>query len=154
MLDTFSGFPFFNLEEMHLIGHGIAHHLFDLSAVTLRGDTKHVSLYRKSEEEKDEDYGYTFDIPKQDMIRIGYLMSESRSTVPTTFNSKWENQTGGYVANRAVDWHDVIIHQFGTMIVPLYVHEATKVAVLALIRALKLSLQWRITEQDVVQIET
>jgi hypothetical protein len=39
------------------------------------------------------------------------------------------------------------------MIVPLYVHEATKVAVLALIRALKLSLQWRITEQDVVQIE-
>jgi hypothetical protein len=69
MLDTFSGFPFFNLEEMHLIGHGIAHHLFDLSAVTLRGDTKHVSLYRKSEEEKDEDYGYTFDIPKQDITR-------------------------------------------------------------------------------------
>jgi hypothetical protein len=98
-------------------------------------------------------YDYTFDIAKEDMINIGHLMVESRPTVPTSFNSKWENQTGGYVANRAVDWLDIIIHQFSTMIVPLYVHEATKKAVMKLIRALKVALQWRITEHEIVQME-
>lgn len=152
MLATCRGPSFWGLEEMHLIGHGLAKHLFQMVS---GGDSAKTSKYRPSDEEKKTtaNWPFTFHVHSNDLKAIGKLMPECRSTVPTTFNFSFEDLFNGYVANRACDWQDVLFQIFPTMIVPLFTNEEAAGPVLALIRACKVLLQWRVTERDLINVE-
>ncbi|KAG2191063.1 hypothetical protein INT47_012048, partial [Mucor saturninus] len=143
-LPTFTHPTFFALEELHLIGQGIAKH-----------------VYAPTEEELEEenitsaiDWPFTFEIPKDKLIKIGNFIELSRPTVPTTFSSKWENpieQSGG---NRGVDWIDFFLYMVPTTFVPALLHNNVKKPLLFLCKACAVALKWRITREDLTMMKS
>ncbi|KAL0580229.1 hypothetical protein ABG067_008579, partial [Albugo candida] len=88
-LPTFTGATFFGLEELHLIGQGFAKHVYELLTVSMGNKSnKCAALKYKSEdddlteEESMNEFDYTFDIPKEELNKIGRLIQKSRKTIP------------------------------------------------------------------------
>lgn len=152
MLPTCRGPSFWGLEEMHLIGHGIAKHMFQLVTDL---ESARTSKYRPSDEEKStrSDWPFTFYVSNNDLRSIGKLIPECRPMTPTAFNFSFEDIMNGYVAQRAVDWQDILFTIFPTMIVPCLTNDGAAEPVLALIRACKTALQWRVTEDELLTME-
>lgn len=116
--------------------------------------------YSPTEEELEENnltsasqWPYTFDIPKNKLSEIGILVERSRSTVPSTFSSKWENpivQSGG---NRGVDWIDFFLYMVPTLFVPALTHRDARKPLLCLAKACAAVLKWEMTENDLIRLE-
>jgi len=156
-LPTFTHPTFFALEELHVIGQGIAKHVYELVTVSMnKSYNKAVALkYKPTEEDLIEkgissaaNWPYSFDIPKHKLTEIGVLVELSRSTVPSTFSSKWENpiqQSGG---NRGVDWIDFLLYMVPTVFIPALTNNNAKKPLLSLTKACATALKWRVTHDD------
>lgn len=161
-LPTFTHPTFFALEELHLIGQGIAKHVYELLTVSMKKSyNKAVALrYEPTDEELENenilsaaDWPFTFDIPKDKLIEIGAFIELSRPTVPTTFSSKWENpieQSGG---NRGVDWIDFLLYMVPTTFLPALQNDNSKKPLLLLCKACAVALKWRITQDDLTMMK-
>lgn len=127
---------------MHLIGQGVAKHLYELITVSLGKKNSCSGLVNP-------DVQYTFDIPKATLQSLGYLVGDSLDTVPSSFTGKWVDPITGYKGgNRAVDWIDFMFHMLPTVFVPHLPNQKVKDAVNDLVLACRLALQWEITEND------
>lgn len=147
----------FALEDLHLVGQGLAKHVFDLLTVSMnKSYNKCIALrYTPSQDELEDEgiasasnWPFTFDIPKEKLIEIGKLVELSRATVPSTFNSKWENpieQSGG---NRGVDWIDFLLYMVPTVFVPALEHDHARKPLLFLTKVCAVALKWRVTQDD------
>lgn len=156
-LPTFQHPTCYSLEELHAVGQGAAKHVYELVTVSMnKSYNKAIPLkYAPTQEELDEegitsaaDWPYTFDIPKNKLVEIGELIEMSRSTVPSTFSSKWENpieQSGG---NRGVDWIDFLLYMVPTVFVPALTNNNAKKPLLLLAKACAVALKWKITQDD------
>lgn len=161
-LPTFTHPTFFALEELHLIGQGIAKHVYDLLTVSMKKTyNKAIALkYAPTDKELEEenitsanDWPFSFEISKDKLIEIGNFIELSRPTVPTTFSSKWENpieQSGG---NRGVDWIDFLLYMVPTTFVPALQHHNAKKPLLFLCKACAVALKWRITKDDLTMMK-
>jgi hypothetical protein len=147
---------------MHLIGQGIAKHVFEMLTVTMGKDYNKAinTKYKPTDEEleregytSEKQWPYTFNIPKESLMTIGKLIEASRVTVPTTFASKWENPIIKSGGKRAVDWVDILLYMVPTMFVPALNQERSKKPLLALTKAAALSLKWELDHEDLAMIE-
>jgi hypothetical protein len=122
---------------------------------------KAVALKYSPTEQELEEHGlntasqwpYTFNIPKSKLSEIGILVERSRSTIPSTFASKWENpiiQSGG---NRGVDWIDFFLYMVPTLFVPALTHRAARKPLLCLSKACAAVLKWEVKEDDLLRLE-
>ncbi|KAG2204467.1 hypothetical protein INT47_005258 [Mucor saturninus] len=162
-LPTFTHPTFFALEELHLIGQGIAKHVFELLTVLMKKTyNKAIALrYAPTEGELEEenitsaiDLHFTFGISKDKLIKIGNFIKLSRPTVPTTFSSKWENPIEQSVGNRGVDWIDFLVYMVPTAFVPALLHNNVKKPLLVLCKPCAVALKWRITREDLPMIKS
>ncbi|KAG2191773.1 hypothetical protein INT47_000262 [Mucor saturninus] len=123
-LPTFTHPTFFALEELHLIGQGIAKHVYDLLTVSMKKTyNKAIALkYAPTDKELEEenitsanDWPFSFKISKYKLIEIGNFIELSRPTVPTTFSSKWENPIEQSRGNRGVvaitQWNNFLLSE-------------------------------------------
>jgi hypothetical protein len=147
---------------MHLIGQGIAKHVFEMLTVTMGKEYNKAinTKYKPTDEElelkgftSDKQWPYTFEIPKESLVIIGRLVEASRITVPTTFASKWENPIINSGGKRAVDWIDILLYMVPTLFVPALKQERSKKPLLALTKAAALSLKWELHHEDLVLME-
>ena len=159
MLSTFCGPTFFALDEMHLIGQNIAHFVFDMLTMDLNKSTNTATKvpYTPTQEELDEqdtqEWPYTFHIPKSSLKEIGQLVDQSRATIPTSFNNTWNNPIISTSHYRAVDWIEFITHLLPLVFAHYIPYENCRQAVVKLSCALKLALQWEVTQEDQNTIE-
>lgn len=160
-LPSFTGPTFFGLEELHLLGQGVAKHVYELLTVSLRKGHNHAVklLYKPTDKELKEknlcksEWPYTFHIAPQNLDELGKLVEKSRETIPSTFASKWENpitQSGG---NRGVDWLDFFLYIVPTLFVPALTNKDARRPLLCLSKACAAALKWEITESDLRRLE-
>jgi hypothetical protein len=154
------------LDELHLIGHGIGKHLFDLITVSQK-KTYNACLPivyppaveddENEDEENEERRGgaelYPFWMEPAKLIQIGELVGESKSTVPVTFASKWVDPIKFSGGNRAVDYINFLLHMLPTCFLPHFTHERAKIPVLKLVKACALALKWELTVQDIADMK-
>lgn len=142
---------------MHLLGQGIAHHIFDMLTVDMGKDynTAINIRYQPNEEELETasldspiKWPYTFLIPKEALVKIGRLVEASRSTIPTTFSSKWEDPIVKSGGKRAVDWIEIFLYMIPTLFVPELVQHSAKEPLVNLTKAAALALKWELSLED------
>ncbi|KAG1456672.1 hypothetical protein G6F56_006779 [Rhizopus delemar] len=74
-------------------------------------------------------------------------ISESRASIPTSFQGSWNNIFVKVDGTRAVDWLDFLLHAVPTDVAPFIQRQDARDALLGLVPACNLSLQWQITNQ-------
>ena len=101
-MPTFSGVPFFIMDEMHLIGRGMGCQIY-----VMLNPTKNLRFRGL--------LGYSFTLVTgftgpQIMEMVGRYIRLSKATMPRCFEGSWDAPSGHY---RAVDWED-----FSSAVVP------------------------------------
>lgn len=147
---------------MHLLGQGIAQHVFNMLTVDMgKGYNKAINTtYKPTDEELETahlrsagEWPYTFFIPKKSLDNIGKLVETSRTTVLTSFSSKWEDPIIKSGGKRAVDWIDIFLYMIPTLFVPALTQESAKGPLINLTKAVALALKWELSLQDLVTME-
>ena len=136
---------------MHLIAHGIGDHIYALITANIDGQVK--AMYVKDNGEKNRDT-YTFKCSKEDIKQMGESISGSRASIPTSFQGSWDDIFAKVDGTRAVDWLDFLLHAVPTVVAPFIQRQDARDALLGLVRACNLSLQWRITDQMLREMST
>lgn len=143
-LRTFSGVPFFGMDEMHLISRGIGQLLF--SMLEPRSNSK----FRV---ESADNYTFQFRRLRNStitMTTIGQQIKLSKPRVPLLFEGCWDDQFGLY---RAVDWQD-----FLTVVVPLIIlscleDDNAKEHIMNLVNGCILALERVLSSADLIEME-
>ena len=97
---------------------------------------------------------YPFLISKANLKRIGECITQSRQTIPVSFQGSFHNVFEKIEGTRAVDWLDFLLYIVPTLVVPYLPTVASKKATLALVKGCALSLQWDISPEQIEQIKT
>lgn len=139
-LPTFMGtFSFFG-DELHMIGHGLGHMVYN--------------LFDPQENKKFKVEGsrnYTFEFVQPNFFKtIGDLIKESKSSNPTLFNFTFDAKKGCY---RAVDWQFFLLHIVPAVIVPQLKNPDARKALTALVNACAISLQYSITRRELEEMK-
>lgn len=143
-LSTFSGAPFFGMDEMHLVARGIGQLLFDLL---------HHRNNSKFQVEASNDYTFQFDQRKSPvaiMAEVSLYIGRSTSTVPRTFEGRWNDRLDNY---RAVDWQDWLLYIIPTIVLQYIDNEQTKKAIMNLVNGCVMSLERELTADDLVRLD-
>ena len=134
-LPTFMGtFSFFG-DELHMIGHGLGHLVYNLLDPKANGRFKVKSSL---------EYSFDFDQPGYFQDLIDWI-AFSKPTNPTAFNFSFQLKKGSL---RAVDWQFFLLHIVPTMIIPYLKYPSAKKALISLVNACSISLQRSITEGE------
>lgn len=144
-LPTFSGSPFYALDEFHLLAEGIAKQV------------KRLLHYKDSQQYipqscSTENYTFAF----KDNVKVAQIdniindkIVKSATFVPTSFQGSWTKINGYY---RGVDWLDYLLYVIPTIVIPYLKHENTKAALMKLINGCTLALQWHITSTEISEM--
>ncbi|KAJ1909490.1 hypothetical protein H4219_006396, partial [Mycoemilia scoparia] len=129
----FDGPLFFALDEMHLIGYGISKSIWKMV----------VGSYGKK----------LLFLDNTTCKEISKIISNSKSSIPTTFHGyeKNINNQSGYL--RAVDWIDFLLHVVLTIVVGLMDNIEDCMALMCLVKACSLIQKWHITEKEIDIVE-
>lgn len=152
MLPSFSGSPYFALDELHLIGHGIAKHIYQLITVDL-SPTKNTHFFYTYQDGSLARSNFPFYIKRSDLKLLGQTIENSRKHIPVSFDGSFDNFIGNTEGVRAVDWLDFLLYVVPTLVVPLVRGTACKKALLSLVRGISISLQWHLDEDLIKEIE-
>ena len=147
-MPSFNGPAYFGLEEMHLFGQGLGKTLFDLITISLKKSYNSSLKLIESDPEL-----FPFYIEKQNLIEIGMLIENLKTTVPVSFNSKWVNPVKNSGGNRTVDYFNFSLYQLPTCFVPFFVNKRSKKSVLNLVKACQLCLKWSIMSEELKTIK-
>ena len=141
-LSTFSGSPFYALDEFHLLAEGISTQFRRL--IHYQDCLQYIPKSCSS-----EDYTFAY----KDKVKVAQMedvisnaIVKSAKYVPTSFQGSWSKTNGYY---RGVDWLDYLLYAIPTIVIPYLRHESTKIALMRLINGCTLALQWNITARDV-----
>ncbi len=77
---------------------------------------------------------------------MGEYIEISRPLIPTSFQGGWDNLFVKIEGFRAVDWLDWLLHGVKCVVVPFIERNNVRKALLCLVRACELALNWCITE--------
>ncbi|KAI8967320.1 hypothetical protein BDB01DRAFT_734017 [Pilobolus umbonatus] len=145
-LPSFSGGPFFGLDEMHLIGGGISKLILEMITVDNETNSRTRSKFFYIDQDGDKiSDNYPFFISRSDLVKI--------ATIPVSFQGGWENIINKSAGVRMVDYVDFLLYAVPTIVCPFIRDRATCKALIALSTACSLALQWNITEQMIQQME-
>ncbi|KAG1441686.1 hypothetical protein G6F56_011368 [Rhizopus delemar] len=122
---------------MHLIAHVIGKHIYALITAKIDGQVK--AMYVEDNGEKNRDT-YTFKCSKEDIKQMG--------------EKSWDDIFAKVDGTRPVDWLDFLLHAVPTVVAPFIQRQDARDALLGLVRACNLSLQWRITDQMLREMST
>ncbi|SAM00093.1 hypothetical protein [Absidia glauca] len=150
-LPTFTGVHFFGLDEMHLLGHGLAKMLF---ALVLPVKTNKMAS-RQDKAFPDVPANYPFCSANTNLLQnVGKDMLSSKPDIPLSFfNGNWDN-IEQHQSARAVDWMDFLLFVVPTLIIPSLYHPKAREKLKNLIISIHLSLHWQLHASDVQFIES
>lgn len=139
-LPTFMGTFSFLGDELHMIGHGIGHLVCNL-----------LDPLENSRFKVEGSNDYTFDFAERNFFKtIQILIQESKPTNPTNFDFSFDFKKGCY---RAVDWQFFLLHIVPTIVIPHLKHADAKRALMCLVNACAISLQYSISPQALEQMK-
>ena len=143
-LPTFSDAFFFFGNELHMLGHGMGHLIYNLIDPETNDFYKAVGIST-----------YSFDVdsvysPREFMSKVGEWNNASKVTCPTAFDYSFDKRKGYY---RAVDWQQFLLYIVPTIIVPRLLHAETQKALMKLVYAVSISLQKFISERDLTAMK-
>jgi hypothetical protein len=152
-LQTFSGPHFFGLDEMHLLGHGLAKVIFNLCQPISKNIYANArDTYRHN---TTPDYPFSLDDhnTKYNITKIGKDMLSSKPDIPLSFfHGNWDN-IEQHQSARAVDWMDFLLFVVPTHIIPSLHHPEAREKLKNLIISIHLCLRWELCESDIRFIE-
>jgi hypothetical protein len=146
-LPTFSGVPFFFLDEMHCIAKNIGTLVYSLI------DPGHFNKFKGDNESMYSDYLFAF----KDNVDITTIMQDinnmivaARPTIPTNFQGTWDKMPSFY---RAIDFLDYLLYIIPSIVIPLLKFEDAKKALMDLVSGCSIALQWRITSRELTEMD-
>ena len=141
---SFGGVEFFGLDEMHMVSN-VAKLVYQLLAPTSRKS-------HRPDHCTDKKYPFFVDNASLNLIQQG--MNKSRANIPLAFSGCFkginQNSTMFY---RSVDWLGFLLYIVPTLVIPILVDKSAQSALLALVRACAVTLQWSVTETETCRIE-
>lgn len=153
-LPTFTGSSFFGLDEMHLIGQGVARLFYGLVVTAnLSPNNQKKNCFYKYPDNTYNKQQYTFLIPKQELINAGHCINISRCNIPVSFQGSWDNLINKIDGARAIDFIDFLLYVVPTLIVPLFARADVRKAVISLVRGCAMALQWEFTNSQIIEME-
>ncbi|CAO3618584.1 unnamed protein product [Mucor hiemalis] len=147
-LPSFCGTFFHPLEEMHMLGHGIGKLIYRLLVKTNQGN-EHLYFHNDKSAKH-----YPFTIDKKQLLAAGKSIDASRAHIPVSFQGSWDNIINKLDGVRAVDYLDFLLFVVPTLLVPLLQKNKTRTAVMNLVQGCSIALQWELTEDSIVQMES
>ncbi|OBZ80313.1 hypothetical protein A0J61_11638, partial [Choanephora cucurbitarum] len=142
-LPAFSIAFFFFGDELHLLGHGMGHLVYNLL---------HFKSMEKFETHESTRYSFAVSAPfnqRSFIDQLGAWIIGSKPTCPAAFDYSFDNRTGYY---RAVDWQQFLLYIVPTVVIPNLECEESKVALMNLVIAISIALQKSISTQDIVNM--
>ncbi|CAO3631617.1 unnamed protein product [Mucor hiemalis] len=97
---------------------------------------------------------YPFAIDKKQQLAVGKSIDASRAHIPVFFQGSWDNIIEKLDGVRAVDYLDFLLYVVPTLLVPLLPKNKTRTAVMNLVQGCSIALQWELTEDSIVQMES
>ncbi|KAG1577616.1 hypothetical protein G6F47_013048 [Rhizopus delemar] len=143
-LSTFCGVEFFGIDEMHLIGRGIGHLIFNIL---------NASCNESYIIESGSSYSFRLKNPLRrtnGMAIVQRQMEVCASKVPQIFEGSFHASFGRY---RAVDWQNFLCVIVPNIILPYLVEYEAKKALMCLINGCNLALRRTLKEEDVKKME-
>ena len=143
-LSTFCGVEFFGIDEMHLIGRGIGHLIFNIL---------NASCNESYIIESGSSYSFRLKNPLRrtnGMAIVQRQMEVCASKVPQIFEGSFHASFGRY---RAVDWQNFLCVIVPNIILPYLVEYEAKKALMCLINGCNLALRRILKEEDVRKME-
>lgn len=137
-LKSFGGVAFFGLEEMHLFGQGHARLLWSLF---------------EDEHANEQAQGPVFALCQQVLQEVGQAIRSSSGNMPTSFSLSFVGPARNPSSLRAVDWIDILLVIYPTIVAERLESEAARKALLTLVHACSLAVQWKITQNDLQLID-
>lgn len=144
-IPTFSGVPFFCLDEMHLIGGGVAHLVFKFFDYSTR--SKYLGTRGPTE------YSFRLDDllqPRKGMETLHGLIKRCASKVPKSFEGSFKAKFAFY---RAVDWQNFLLLAIPNIMLMHIVQIEARDALMNLVKGCNLSLRRELTERDLIRIK-
>ncbi|EIE90060.1 hypothetical protein RO3G_14771 [Rhizopus delemar RA 99-880] len=144
-LSTFCGVEFFGIDEMHLIGRGIGHLIFNIL---------NASFNESYIIESGSSYSFRLKNPLRrtnGMAIVQRQMEVCASKVPQIFEGSFRASFGRY---RAVDWQNFLCVIVPNIILPYLVEYEAKKALMCLINGCNLALRRTLKEEDVKKMES
>lgn len=144
-LRTFTGAPFFLLDEMHLIGGGIAKQIYRMINPSARQSFMGSSGYAL----------YCFRlIPEYSaascMTKIRDQIIRCADKVPKTFEGSLKAAYGHY---RAVNWQLFLLVVIPNVVLPNFVEEGAKAALMNLVNGCNLALNRELKESQIIRMD-
>lgn len=144
-IPTFSGVPFFCLDEMHLIGGGVAHLVFRFFDYSTRSNY----LGTKGPTE----YSFRLDAllqPRKGMETLHDLIKKCASKVPKSFEGSFKAKFSFY---RAVDWQNFLLVVIPNIMLRHIIQREAKDALMNLAKGYNLALRRELTGRDLNRIK-
>ncbi|KAI7848621.1 hypothetical protein BDC45DRAFT_574641 [Circinella umbellata] len=142
-LESFHGASFFGLDEMHLIGTNVSKRIWEMVSGSLKNTTT------------------MFELSNAARQVIGSSVKTSTSTIPSfIFEGDFRNYHTKPGNMRAVDWTCFLMFVVSTMVCDMLElqlgTEAEDVinALASLVTGCAIALSWRITEEDIIKMES
>jgi hypothetical protein len=170
-LDTAGFLGFFSIDELHMLSN-FAKLFFALLYSNHNDRYKNDGKKRNTESDIDDDSDnedqtsaaentkecrdkYPFEISSADLQMIKESIDASTSDIPTMFSSSWKglNYQNARAAFRSIDWVEHFIFSVPSLISPKFKNVETTKAVNAVARACLIALQWRITTDELDEME-
>lgn len=144
-LRTFTGTPFFLLDEMHLIGGGIAKQFYRM----INPSTKHSYMGTTGQ------LFYSFRLSNEFstatcMAKIREHVVLCADKVPRLFEGSLKAAYGHY---RAVDWQLFLLAVIPNIVLPFFVEDGAKNALMNLVNGCNLALNRELKESQIIRMD-
>ena len=141
-MPTFSGVPFFGMDEMHLIGEGISKLVYSLLNPLKNKDFRGQS-------------GYSFELSGRParttiMANIIKYIGLSKATVPPSFEGRWD---GHFEKYRSVDWEDFFSVAVPCIFLQYIANDLAKIKLMAVVNGCNRSMDREISLLDINKIK-
>ncbi|OAD70942.1 hypothetical protein PHYBLDRAFT_171014 [Phycomyces blakesleeanus NRRL 1555(-)] len=153
-LPTLTSSAFFGQDEMHLLGHGTGHQLYQALGGKFCPGT--AGLGRKShgmhlqERLQRLEYPFALDVSLDDIEKA---VSTSRADIPMAFTGTWRSMKESNGKRKTINWMDFLLFIVPTMVINHLCFADAKQAVRDLVLACFIVQQWSITTSDIVAVE-
>ncbi|SAM02425.1 hypothetical protein [Absidia glauca] len=145
MVPGFGGPFFFGLDELHLIGMGLCHHLYKL----FKGEYDGENAFKHTRTNTNL---WSLSKPKPWWAQFEKDLESSRLTIPKhEFHGSFR-VPGSRYSVRAVDWIDLVRYVLPALVVPSLSSDAVT-AVMAVVRFVQLTQRKRITEEGLLMMD-
>jgi hypothetical protein len=156
VLPTFSGASFFPVEELHMIEEGLATDILDLLVANLTPKHNKFAYTHPPSDTNNPNFtapDYTFHLEKDQVEAIGDAIEDNKPNIPSNFLGNWQNLVASRSGARAMDYADFMTYGIQNIVALMFEEDEVKEALLDISRAVELSLQWQLDDEDLNEID-